>query len=93
MLLILSQRRLKFENLELDLLDFLESGDLAGVDFVTRRVDRSHEEQDGTADLKPMKRQCARAPRAVVPEERQGTGEEDEHVRRDFIPAERCAPE
>ena len=34
MLLILSQRRLKFENLKLDLLDFLESGDLAVVDLV-----------------------------------------------------------
>ena len=89
MLLILSQRRLKFENLKLDLLDFLESGDVAVIDFVVHHVDRSHEEEEGTADLKPMNRQCVQVPEAIAPEERQGTGKEDEHVRREFIPAKR----
>ena len=88
MLLILSQRRLNFENLKLDLLDFLESGDLAVIDFVVHRVDRSHEE-DGTADLKPMNRQYAQVPKVSAPEERQGAGKEDEHVCREFIPAKR----
>ena len=46
MLLILSQRCLKFENLKLDLLDFLESGDLAVIDLVVHaRYPRAQEHQ------------------------------------------------
>ena len=53
---------LKLENLKLDLLDFLESGDLAVIDLVLHRVDRTHEVEEGTAELKAMSRQSAQAP-------------------------------
>jgi hypothetical protein len=88
-LLLLSQRRLNFEDLKLDLLNFLESADLHGIDFVAQEVNHAHEEKDGAADLKPMKRQCARPPGAVVPEERQAKGEKGECGCRDSVSAKR----
>lgn len=88
MLLILSQRPLKFENLKLHLLDFLESGDLAVIDLVLHRVDRTHEVQEGAAELKAMRRQWAQASRVNAPPEQQDS-EEDERVCREFIPAKR----
>lgn len=89
MLLILSQRRLKFENLKLDLFDFLESGDLAVVDSVAQVVDHSHEEHDGAPELKRMTHDRVQVPTIIDRKEKQNAGKDVEGVDREVIPAKR----
>src|SRR5450631_3229303 len=51
-LLILLQRRLKFENLKLHLLELLQRGNPARVDSVAQVEDHPHEKEEGASELK-----------------------------------------
>src|SRR6185437_954817 len=89
MLLILSQRRLKLENLKLDLLDLLECGDLVVVNSVAHFKDHPHEEHKGAPELKRMTHDRVHVPIIRGRNEQQNAGDEIERVEREVIPAKR----
>lgn len=74
MLLLPSQRCLKFENLNLDLLDFLESGDLAVIDLVAHARYPGAQEHHAAYELNPEKHRSVKVPVVLKPWHREGQG-------------------